>query len=252
MLRLTSARPHCVLTLIVVRLTPTETDPKLRRAALLNRLTSTVTLQGVLSLGKELADLDPMAEDMAQVRAALFSSLARQRRVVVSTARDEKLAKVIPRLVSTEQERAHAREMLLALIADQPDSFMCTELAEAAVSLAATEEDRTRVRRALLSVLASQSSSSRIAALAELIANMNPRPEERAQAQAILFRELVSVTFVHAIQKLAQTITRFAVTKQERAQARAALLGRLTRETDSHAIKDLSYAMAQLAHRQRT
>ena len=74
--RLTFARPHPVLSQVVARLTRTETDPELRRAVLLSRLASIVNLQGVLSLGEEIAGLDPSAEELAQVRAALFSSLA--------------------------------------------------------------------------------------------------------------------------------------------------------------------------------
>jgi hypothetical protein len=140
-------------------------------------------------------------------------------------------AEVVARLAVTAEDRAQARQVLLALLADATDPSAAEWLAAAVAGVDPTSEDRAQARQVLLAMLADTTDPMSAEGLAARVTRLDPTAEDQAQARQVLLAMLADTTSPLAAHGLAAMVTRLDPTAEDQAQARQVLLAMLARTT---------------------
>lgn len=129
------------------------------------------------------------------------------------------------------------RDTLLGLLAAGDTGRWDTGvLAREVTALAVTPDERARARDALLALLTVGGHPRVAAAVADVACTLNPPAAERGQAREALLSLLATEDDESRARQLAPAIAKLAPTTTERDQARAGLLALLAREgRDGHA-----------------
>jgi hypothetical protein len=256
----------------VARLNSTADDRARARRALLDLIASAddeLVVQGLLA--GPFAGLDPAVEERAQVLQALLAG-------GISPWAPWLLGRAVAGLAVTGEERAQAREALLALLARETEPYatlgwaaavamldptaedrmqarqallavllggvegrrFAGEMAEVVAQLALTADDTAQTRQALLAVLSGQTSPWAAVYLMAAVAALEPTADEQAQARHVLLALLREQTHPATAQMLADTVAALEPTADEQAQARHVLLALLRDQTDPRLARELA------------
>jgi hypothetical protein len=154
------------------------------------------------------------------------------------------LARAVATLDPTQQDLARARQALLTLL-DQAGPHIAQELARAVATLDPTQEDLARARHALLTFLEGQDHVKTAQALAKMVATLDPTEEDLARGRHALLT-LADSQIRRDARGLANSVVSLTVTAEDRAQARQALLTLLENGTKLEVAQLLARKVAAL------
>jgi len=152
-------------------------------------------------------------------------------------------------LVSSAEDKRHAREALLALPAIQNDRLVGEVLVEGLVQIASSAEDRQQTREALLvhlQVLAGQVDSSMVKLPASGLVQIAVSTEDRRQTREALVQALAKRDDDETVRALAGGLVQIASSAEDKRQTREALLRLLATQTDGEAAGELVAALEDL------
>ena len=165
--------------------------------------------------------------------------------------RDGRFIGAVVALAMMPEDRAAARQAILARLARETDIHMAWVEAEAVAGLSPVPEDRASATQALLALIVYKSNAMEAAWLVRVFTRLDPSPEQQmlaAQALLALLAREISSDFIVAdtIVELVEDFASLDPSPQNQGSARQVLLALLTRQVNLWDAQKLAAAVVAL------